>query len=55
MAVNPILPLSIESVINTLWEVDCAVHQMVPENYQILETNKIGMDPHPVAITFGTQ
>ena len=40
IAVNPILPLSIESVVNTLWEVDCAVHQMVPEKYQIMKTKQ---------------
>ena len=55
MAVNPILRLSNESVIDTLQEVDCVVHQMVPEKYWFSETNKIGMYPHPVAITFGKQ
>ena len=55
MAVNPILRLSNESVIDTLREVDFVVHQMVPEKYRFSETNKIGMYPHPVAITFGKQ
>ena len=55
MAVDPILWLSNESVINTLCEVDCVVHHMAPEKYQFLETNKIGMYPHPVAVTFGKQ
>ena len=55
MAVHPILRLSNESVINTLRKVDCVVHQMVPEKYRFSETNKNGMYPHPVAITFGKQ
>lgn len=55
MAVDPILRLSDESVINTLRGVDFVVHQMVPEKYRFSETNKIGMYPHPVAITFGKQ
>ena len=55
MAVDPILRLSNESVINTLREVDYVVHQMVPEKYRFSETNKIGMYPHPVAIAFGKQ
>ena len=55
MAVDPVLRLSNESVINTLREVDLVVHQMVPEKYRFLETNKIGMYPHPVAITLGRQ
>lgn len=54
-AFDPILRVSNESVINTLWEVEYVVHQMVPEKYQFSETNKIGMYPHPVAITFGKQ
>ena len=53
MAVNPILWLSNESVINTLREVDFVVHQMVPEKYWFSETNKISTHPHPVAMTFG--
>jgi hypothetical protein len=55
MAVDPILRLSNESVINTLREVDYVVHQMVPEKYRFSKTNKIGMYPHPVAIAFGKQ
>ena len=47
MAVNPILRLSNESVIDTLREVDFVVHQMVPEKYRFSETNKLGMYPHP--------
>ena len=55
MAVDPSLRLSNESVINTLREADLVVHQMVPEKYRFTETNKIGMYPHPVAITLGRQ
>ena len=55
MAVDPILGLSNESVINTLREVDLVVRQMVPEKYRFSERNKIGMYPHPVAITIGRQ
>lgn len=55
MAFEPILRFSNESVINTLREVEYVVHQMVPEKYRFSETNKIGMYPHPVAITFGKQ
>ena len=55
MAVDPILWLSYESVINTLGEVEYVVYQMVPDKYPFSETNKISMYPHPVAITFGKQ
>ena len=55
MAVDPILRLSNEGVMNTLREVDFVVHQMVPEKYRFSETNKVGFFPHPVAITLGKQ
>ena len=55
MAVDPILRLSNERVLNTLKGVKFVVHQMVPEKYRFSETNKVGMYPHPVAITPGKQ
>ena len=53
MAVDPLLRLSSDDVINTLRDVTYVVHQMVPEKYRFSETNKAGMFPHPVAIACG--
>ena len=53
MAVDPLLRLSSDDVINTLRDVTYVVHQMIPEKYRFSETNKAGMFPHPTAITFG--
>ena len=53
MAVDPLLRLSSDDVINTLRDVTYVVHQMIPEKYRFSETNKADMFPHPTAITCG--
>ncbi|KAJ7386115.1 hypothetical protein OS493_012459 [Desmophyllum pertusum] len=53
MAVDPLLRLSSDDVINTLRDVGYVVHQMIPEKYRYSETNKAGMFPHPIAIACG--
>ena len=51
MAVDPIIRLSSLEVLDTLKEVSTVAHQLVPEKYRFSESNKVGMFPHPVAIT----
>ena len=46
MAVDPIIRLSSLEVLDTLKEVSTVVHQ-----YRFSESNKVGMFPHPIAIT----
>ena len=53
IAVDPLLRVSSDDVINTLRDVTYVVHQMIPEKYRFSETNKAGMFPHPTAITCG--
>ena len=53
VAVDPLLLLSSNDVINTLRDVTYVVHQMVSEKYRFSETNKAGMFPHRVAIACG--
>ena len=43
MAVDPLLRLSSDDVINTLRDVTYVVHQMIPEKYHFSGTNKAGM------------
>ena len=55
MTVEPIIRLSCPEVLNTLKEVGHVVHQLIPEKYRFSESNKVGMFPHPIAITCGQQ
>lgn len=55
MAVDPVIHLSSPEVLHTLKEVSTVVHQLVPEKYRFSESNKVGMFPHPVAITCGQE
>ena len=55
MAVHPIICLSSLEVLDTLKEVSSVVHQLVPEKYCFSESNKVGLLPHPVAITCGQE
>ena len=55
MAVDPIIRLSSPEVLDTLKDVSNVVHQLVPEKYRFSESNKAGMFPHPIAITYGQE
>ena len=55
MAVDPIIRLSSPEVLDALKEVSNVVHQLVPEKYRFSENNKVGMFPHPIAITCGQE
>lgn len=53
MDVNCILQLTKESVLETLDTVGHVVHSIVPDEFKINSTNKVGLYPHPIAVTCG--
>lgn len=53
MDVDCVLHLSKGNVLLHLESIDHMVHSIVPDSYRILETNKIGMYPHPIAVCVG--
>lgn len=53
MDINCLLHLSKESALACLRTIDRVVHSVLPDNYKISDTNKVGLYPHPVAICCG--
>ncbi|MES9881338.1 MAG: hypothetical protein ABW185_10700 [Sedimenticola sp.] len=54
MDVDCILHLTKDSVLETLNSVGRVVHSIVPDEFKISSTNKVGMYPHPISVICGT-
>ena len=50
MDVDCILHLTKEPVINVLDNMGWVVHGIVPDQFKISPTNKVGVYPHPIAV-----
>ena len=53
MAVDPIIRITRQPVLDALQAVVSMVHTVIPEKLRMWDSNKPGMYPHPVAITGG--
>lgn len=53
MDIDCILHLTKDSVIKELETVDRVIHSLVPDQFRISSSNKVGMYPHPIACTCG--
>ncbi|XP_014671541.1 PREDICTED: uncharacterized protein LOC106812223 [Priapulus caudatus] len=52
MAVDVVLHLTKDTVLNTLRSIDLVVHDLVPERYRLQDDNKPGMYPHPIDVEY---